>query len=220
MWVVYLIVSKHPHLPPFYIGSTSKWRWENTFYCGTPRSVEWEEKWKKAVSEEPHLFTRVLFNDAEFQERQGALDFEYDMIKRFKAHRSEFFANKLLWRSDKVSFGCGPRASSTRTKIGNFWRGKKQPQSQVDKRVASNTGKKRSDEAKANMSSSHNETRSYENLKKTRKAVSPDGVIHEFKGIVAFAKANGLSPGNFSSMLKGNLEIVKGWTRFIPPESS
>ena len=51
-------------------------------------------------------------------------------------------------------------------------------------------------------------------LQKLYKAVSPEGVVVEFKGQAEFCKENGLIQPNFSRMLAGARRSCQGWTRY------
>lgn len=51
-------------------------------------------------------------------------------------------------------------------------------------------------------------------LQQYYKAVSPDGIVVEFRGQAEFCKLHGLTQGNFSRMLTGQRPTCQGWTRY------
>ena len=51
-------------------------------------------------------------------------------------------------------------------------------------------------------------------LQKYYKAVSPDGIVFEFRGQAEFCKLHNLIQGNFSRMLTGQRPTCQGWTRY------
>ena len=51
-------------------------------------------------------------------------------------------------------------------------------------------------------------------LQRCYKAVSPNGIVFEFKGQAEFCRLHGLTQANFSKMLMGERPSCQGWTRY------
>ena len=153
-WCVYFITNSVEGLPPFYVGKTRVATMESGGYFGSLKSKKWAEKWHAAAGATPEKFRKRIL--ATFYTENEALAHENMLLRHFRAHMSDLFAN--------MAINCN--------EFGGCWRGQKRgPHSEEHRAKISESGKGRkiSEETRARMS----EAQRYKNFsEETRKRMS------------------------------------------------
>lgn len=89
-FVVYMTIYSGDKLPGFYIGSTSRKKFDNG-YCGSVLSKKYKDTWREELRENTHLFDTIVIE--EFPTRKEALSMELRLQKKHDVVRSPLFVN-------------------------------------------------------------------------------------------------------------------------------